>query len=124
MNKSVLITGTSSGIGLETALCRARQGFRVYATMRDLEKRHSLEKAAEGHGAALRILELDVTKPETIEKTVGSIVQETGGIYGLVNNAGIAVHSYFEDLSSREIHHVFQTNVFGTMEVTRAVLPT
>ena len=123
MNKSVLITGTSSGIGLETALCLARQGFRVYATMRDLEKRHALEKAAESRGAVLRILELDVTKPETIEKTVGSIVQETGGIYGLVNNAGIAIHSYFEELSSRDIRDVFQTNVFGTMEVTRAVLP-
>lgn len=123
MNKSVLITGTSSGIGLETALSLAQQGFRVYATMRDLEKRYALEKAAEDRGAVLRILELDVTRSETIENAVESIVQESGEIYGLVNNAGIAIHSYFEDLPSHTIQKVFQTNVFGTMEVTRAVLP-
>jgi short-subunit dehydrogenase len=71
----------------------------------------------------VRILELDVRKPETIEAAVERVVRESDGIYGLVNNAGVSLQGYFEDLSGDEIFELLDTNVLGTMRVTRRVLP-
>jgi NAD(P)-dependent dehydrogenase (short-subunit alcohol dehydrogenase family) len=123
MQDSVLITGTSSGIGLETALYLAERGFQVYATMRDLSRRGRLDMEAEHRNVQLQVLQLDVTDGASIEAAVRTIVERSGGIYGLVNNAGIIVRGYFEDVSDAEMRQVFETNVFGTMAVTRAVLP-
>jgi len=72
---------------------------------------------------AVRLLRLDVTEPESIEMAVQTIVAEAGGTYAVVNNAGQFLRSYFEDLLNGEVRQVFETNVFGTMAVTRAVLP-
>jgi NAD(P)-dependent dehydrogenase (short-subunit alcohol dehydrogenase family) len=69
------------------------------------------------------VLQLDITKQEQIREAVREVVERSGGIYGLVNNAGIGLRGYFEDLSEEEIRQVFEVNVFGTMAVTRAVLP-
>ncbi len=123
MGRPVLITGASSGIGLETSVYLAGKGYEVFATMRDGARRQALEAEAEARGVRLRILELDVEKPETIRPAVEDVLRRRGGIYGLVNNAGIAIHGYFEDLSQSEIRKMFRTNVFGTMAVTREVLP-
>jgi NAD(P)-dependent dehydrogenase (short-subunit alcohol dehydrogenase family) len=122
-DKSVLITGTSSGIGLETAAYLAERGFRVYATMRDLSRREGLDAEAARRNVQLEVLALDVRDRASIRSAVDTVIAETGGFYGLVNNAGIALRGYFEDLSDAEIRRVFETNVFGTMAVTRAVLP-
>lgn len=121
--RSVLITGTSTGFGRETALYLAERGFRVYATMRDLTRRDDLEAAAAQRGVALRVLRLDVTDQASIGAAIGTIVEETGGIYGLVNNAGQYVRGFFEDLLDEEIRQIFEANVFGIMAVTRAALP-
>jgi len=123
MKDSVLITGTSSGIGFETALYLAEHGFEVYATMRNLARRDRLEAAAENRNLRLHVLQLDVTDRDSIEAAVRAVVEQPGGIYGLVNNAGIGIRGYFEDVSDAEVRQVFGTNVFGTMAVTRAVLP-
>jgi NAD(P)-dependent dehydrogenase (short-subunit alcohol dehydrogenase family) len=108
---------------METAVHLASRGFRVYATLRDPSRREALDDVARQRGVSLRVLRLDVTVPSTIEDAVGTIVEESGGVFGLVNNAGLLIRGYFEDLLDREIHQIFDTNVFGTMAVTRAVLP-
>lgn len=121
--RSVLITGASTGFGLETALYLAARGFQVYATMRDLARRGALDAAAAQRGVTLRVLRLDVTDQASIDAAIGTIVEETGGIYGVVNNAGQYVRGFFEDLLDEEIRAIFEANVFGIMAVTRAVLP-
>jgi len=121
--KVVLITGASSGIGLEVALFLAKCGFKVYATMRDLSRRKTLEDEAEKRGLTLQVLKLDVTDKASIKSAVDKVFSECGEIYALVNNAGIIIQGYFEDVSDAEIRQVFGTNLFGTMAVTKAVLP-
>jgi NAD(P)-dependent dehydrogenase (short-subunit alcohol dehydrogenase family) len=120
---TVLVTGSSTGLGLETALNLAGHGFRVFAGLRDLEHRPSVIEAAEQRGVPLEIVQLDVTCPPSVESAVEVIVAASGGIYGLINNAGIGLRGCFEDLTDAEIRQVFESNVFGTMDVTRRVLP-
>ncbi|MEI6127592.1 MAG: SDR family oxidoreductase [Pseudomonadota bacterium] len=121
--KTVVITGTSSGIGLETALLLAERGYEVYATLRDPGRGAVLKAEAARRKAALHILQLDVTDQSSIRAAIDTVLKESGAIYALVNNAGIYMRGYFEDLSSEDVQQVFDTNVFGTMKVTRAVLP-
>jgi NAD(P)-dependent dehydrogenase (short-subunit alcohol dehydrogenase family) len=123
MTNSVLVTGTSTGLGLETAVYLAERGFEVYASMRDLGRRGALDEAAARRSVELHVLQLDITDKVSIDRAVQAVVERSGGIYGLINNAGIGLRGYFEDLSEEEIRHVFEVNVFGTMAVTRAVLP-
>jgi NAD(P)-dependent dehydrogenase (short-subunit alcohol dehydrogenase family) len=123
MTNSVLITGTSSGLGLEIALYLAQCGFDVYATMRDLSRRDTLEREATRRNVHLQVLQLDVTDQASIQAAVTTVIEQAGEIYGLINNAGINISGYFEDLSEEEIRQVFEVNLFGTMAVTRAVLP-
>lgn len=120
---AVLITGASSGIGLETALCLASNGFRVFASMRDMQRSGRLEAEAERRGLQLDTLGLDVTDPDSISRAVEAVLARSQGIFALVNNAGIQLRGYFEDVSQSEIRQVFETNLFGAMALTRAVLP-
>jgi len=120
---AVLVTGASSGIGLETAVYLAESGFPVYATMRSLDRGEKLEEEAARRNVRVDVLQLDVTDRTSIDSAVRTVVARCGGIYALVNNAGIGLRGYFEDLGDAEIRQVFETNVFGTMAATRAVLP-
>jgi len=120
---SVLVTGASSGIGLEIAVFLAQHGYGVYATMRNLERRAALDAAAARRNVKLDVLQLDITDSASIRETVSAIASRSEGLYGLVNNAGGILRGYFEDISEREMRDVFETNVFGAMAVTRAVLP-
>jgi NAD(P)-dependent dehydrogenase (short-subunit alcohol dehydrogenase family) len=123
MKESILVTGAATGLGREMALFLAERGFQVYGTTRDLRQAGELTETARQRNVQLRVLPLDVTDRESIDSAVQTIVAETGGIYGVVNNAGIGLRGYFEDLSADEIRKVFDANVFGVMSVTRAVLP-
>lgn len=123
MSDSVLVTGAATGLGREMALYLAERGFQVYATMRDLAQGDALRAAAEERQVQLRLLQLDVTDGGSIDRAVQTIVAESGGLYGLINNAGIGLRGYFEDLTGDEIRQVFDANVFGFMAVTKAVLP-
>jgi NAD(P)-dependent dehydrogenase (short-subunit alcohol dehydrogenase family) len=120
---AVLVTGAATGLGKEMALHLAERGFRVYGTTRDARQAEELQATARARGTELRILPLDVTSEESIADVVRTIVSECGGIYGVINNAGIGLRGYFEDLTPEEIRQVFAANVFGLMAVTKAVLP-
>ena len=120
-NPVVLITGCSTGIGYAAALRLGREGFWVFATMRDLTKAGPLQKEAQGLG--VEILGLDVDKPASVARAVSKIKAKAGRIDVLINNAGYGAFGAFEDFSDAEMKAQYQTNVLGLMRVTRAVLP-
>ena len=115
--KTVLITGSSSGIGKLTAELFAARGWNVAATMRDPKQ------ATFRTSNHLRAFQLDVTAPDTINAAVNATLDTFGGIDVVVNNAGYGLVGPFEAQSEMQIRRQFETNVFGTMNVTRAVLP-
>jgi NAD(P)-dependent dehydrogenase (short-subunit alcohol dehydrogenase family) len=123
MERSVLVTGAGTGIGLATSLLLAERGFLVYGTVLSSEQSEELARAAAERGVPVQPLLVDVTRQETIDRGVQRVVEETGGIWGVVNNAGLGLRGFFEDLSEEEIRATFDVNVFGVMAVTRAVLP-
>lgn len=120
---AVLVTGSSTGLGLETALHLATEGFVVFAGIRDLGQRRDVLRVAAQRGANLAVLGLDVTDRDSIEAAVGTVVDAAGGIYALVNNAGVGLRGCVEDCDPDEIRQVFDTNVLGTIAVTQAVIP-
>jgi len=125
--KTVLITGTSTGIGLATAQVLAARGWQVFATMRNLEKKSALESALKAAGVEeeVRIEPLDVNDAASIETAVESIRAQTGGtLDAVVHNAGVAIAGAHEDLPDAEIRRVMETNFFGVLALTRALLPT
>ena len=121
--QSVLVTGTITGLGKEMAIHLASRGFKVYATIRDLSGADSLLAEGRARGVDFKVMALDVTDKASVTRGVDTIVSECGGIYGLINNAGIGLRGYFEDLDDADIRQMYDANVFGVMEVTRAVLP-
>jgi len=114
----VLITGCSSGIGKATALAAAARGHRVYATARDPASLRDLES-----GGPVRTLALDVTDTGSIGRAVATVLGEAGRLDALVNNAGYGQYGAVEDVTAEEWRHEFDVNLFGAVEVTRAVLP-
>jgi NAD(P)-dependent dehydrogenase (short-subunit alcohol dehydrogenase family) len=120
---AVLVTGCSTGIGLETALHLAGAGFRVFAAVRAAASADAVRGAADERQVELETLELDLTDPDGIEQAVETVAAEAGGVFGLVNNAGIGLRGALEDSSAEEIRRVVETNVIGTIAVTRAVVP-
>ena len=122
--KSVaLVTGSSSGIGYETSLYLARNGFITYSTMRNLDKSDNIRLIATKENLPINIKQLDVTDDTSVKNAVKAISSETGSIDILVNNAGYALNGAFEDLAIEEVKDQYETNVFGVIRVTQAVLP-
>ena len=123
--KIAVITGTSSGIGLLTSVELAKAGFRVVASMRDLGRRARLDLAVSAAGvrAAIDVRELDVTKFGTMPAFVESVLRDYGRIDVLVNNAGFPVAGFAEDIRLEELRQQFETNFFGAVALTKAVLP-
>lgn len=117
-SKTVLITGCSSGIGRATAKLFQRNGWKVVATLRDPSQEKELTKLDD-----LILLPLDVNDPSSVEKAVQEAVRRCGTIDVLINNAGYALMGAFENATEEQIQRQFDTNVFGLMRVTRALLP-
>jgi NAD(P)-dependent dehydrogenase (short-subunit alcohol dehydrogenase family) len=124
--KIALVTGASSGFGLLTSIELTKAGFRVVATMRNLGRRDRLEQAvaAAGVGAKIDVRALDVTKFDLIQGFVDTVVQDYERLDVLVNNAGFAVAGFAEDIKLDELRLQFETNFFGAVAMTKAVLPT
>ncbi|MBN0048006.1 SDR family oxidoreductase [Streptomyces actuosus] len=117
--KTVLITGTSSGIGLATAVAAARAGWHVIATMRDTAKAGPLLAAAEEAGVDLDVRPLDVTDPATVEACLAGLDR----LDALVNNAGAGHVGTLEQESVADVRAVMEVNFFGVLHVTKAALP-
>jgi len=119
----VVITGCSSGIGLEAALAFARTGATVYATMRDISKASALREAAASEALNVRVVALDVTKSATFAAIINSVIQEAGRLDVLVNNAGILRAGAYEDIDESTLREVMETNFMGPLLLAQAVLP-
>jgi NAD(P)-dependent dehydrogenase (short-subunit alcohol dehydrogenase family) len=121
--KVAVVTGSSSGIGFETSLTLARSGFLTYATMRNLGKGATIKSVATKEGLPIRVVQLNVTEGRSINDAIHSIKSDVGKIDVLVNNAGYGLNGAFEDLAMEEIKAQYETNLFGVIRVTQAVLP-
>jgi len=124
MDKVAIVTGSSSGIGFETALALAREGHHTYATMRDTKKGDKILDIAKKENLQIRVIELDVNKEDTIKKAVEVITGEKKRIDVLVNNAGYFLVGCLEDLTISDLKDQFETNFFGVIRTIQAVLPT
>jgi NAD(P)-dependent dehydrogenase (short-subunit alcohol dehydrogenase family) len=124
-DRVAVVTGSSSGIGLETSLTLARNGFYTYATMRKLEQEKSrpLIEAAKKEKLPLQATELDVDNDKSVTNAINTIVDERKRIDVLINNAGYSLGGALEETSMDEIKSQFETNFFGSVRAMQAVLP-
>ena len=119
-----VVTGSSSGIGYETSLLLARNGFYTYATMRDPNKKSIIEKIANKEKLPLEVLPLDVNNDTSVRNTIHKILDEKKKIDILINNAGYGLFGALEDISIEEAKKQFETNLFGAIRTIKEVLPT
>lgn len=123
MEKVALVTGSSSGIGFETALALARENYFTYATMRNISKSKKIQEIAKKENLNLEVIELDVDKEESIKSAVKKIHDQKGRVDVLVNNAGYGLFGCIEDVSIEELKAQFETNFFGIVRLIQEVSP-
>ena len=123
MEKVALVTGSSSGIGLETVLSLARDGYHTFASMRDVGKAGELEHAAKKENLPIEIIELDVDKEESIISAIKKVVTKNGRLDVLVNNAGYGQFGCTEDLTINDFRKQFETNFFSIVRIIQEVAP-
>ncbi|MDC0738998.1 SDR family oxidoreductase [Cognatishimia sp. SS12] len=123
MSKIVLITGTSTGLGISIAVQAAKAGHQVYASMRNLDKRAALDAAAAEANVAISVLQLDVQNMASVEAAVAKIIDAEGRIDVLVNNAGAGYVRTLEQASEADINWVMDVNFMGVVRCTKAVMP-
>jgi NAD(P)-dependent dehydrogenase (short-subunit alcohol dehydrogenase family) len=121
--KVALVTGSSRGIGFVTSITLARNGFLTYASMRNLDKEKEIRLVGDKEMIPLKTIQLDVTDSTSVNNAIKSIMEQSGRIDVLVNNAGYGLVGAFEELSIEEIKQQYETNLFGVIRVTQAVLP-
>jgi NAD(P)-dependent dehydrogenase (short-subunit alcohol dehydrogenase family) len=114
MNKVILVTGASSGIGKSIATYLHEKGYKVFGTSRNPKNIENF---------SFELIALDVLKVETIEKAVAYIIKKEGRLDVLINNAGMGITGAIEDTPTDEMRAVFNTNLFGAIDVMKAVLP-
>lgn len=122
-NKVALITGASTGVGFETALLLASKGYKVYATMRNLEKQDALLEAAKDLNVEIMVKSLDVTNTSSINECVQEIMKDEDNIDILINNAGAGFLRTTEQATEEEIMWQLNVNLMGVIRTTKAVLP-
>lgn len=121
--KTAVVTGSNSGIGFETSLLLAKNGFHIYAAVRNLDKAKALRDISQKGELPIQVIEMDVDNDKSVKDAIGKIIRESKRIDLLVNNAGYGLSGALEDLSMDEIKALFETNVFGAIRVMKAVLP-
>jgi NAD(P)-dependent dehydrogenase (short-subunit alcohol dehydrogenase family) len=121
--KSVIITGASKGIGLDTALAFGRAGYKVYATMRNPAKADPFRQIIKEESLNMFIAQMDVDSDDSVKSCIDLILQENGSIDVLVNNAGIERHGAIEELTMEDFKAVMETNYFGVLRCIKSVLP-
>ncbi|MCP5396396.1 MAG: SDR family oxidoreductase [Sphingomonadaceae bacterium] len=119
----LLVTGASSGLGVEIAAQAAQAGYRTYATMRDTAKRAALDEAASAAGATIEVLPLDVTDSASVDRAIATVLEREGRIDVLIANAGVGFVRTTEQASDEDVTWVMDTNFHGVLRCTRAVLP-
>jgi NAD(P)-dependent dehydrogenase (short-subunit alcohol dehydrogenase family) len=128
MAQIILVTGSNSGFGRLTVETLARQGYRVFASMRAVAVRNAqaaeeLRALAEREQLAVRIVELDITDDASVEQAIETIIGATGRIDVVVNNAGVSYSGPLEAFTLEQVRQQFETNVFSVLRVNRAALP-
>lgn len=121
-----VVTGSSTGIGFETSLTLARNGFHTYATMRTLEASRGSEQItdiAKRENLPLQVIQLDVDNDKSVSDAINTIVKDNGRIDIVINNAGYALAGPFEETSNEEIRAQFETNFFGAVRIMQAAIP-
>jgi NAD(P)-dependent dehydrogenase (short-subunit alcohol dehydrogenase family) len=121
--ETVLITGANSGIGRAAAVCLARSGYRVYAAMRSTAKADKLLGQAAQAGCEVHPVELDVTDAASVRRGSREVLGDAGHLDVLINNAGIGWNATVEDVDVEAARVVFETNYWGVIRCTQAVLP-
>jgi NAD(P)-dependent dehydrogenase (short-subunit alcohol dehydrogenase family) len=123
MEKVALVTGSSSGIGLETSLSLARNGFHTFATMRDLNKDAEIKEVVRKENLNVEILQLDVDNEESVNEVINTIMERKDRIDVLINNAGYGMWGTVEDVSINEFKEQFETNFFSIIRLIHRVAP-
>jgi NAD(P)-dependent dehydrogenase (short-subunit alcohol dehydrogenase family) len=121
--ETVLITGATDGLGRATAIYLAERGYRVIGAGRNAVKRAEVEQLARERKLPLEMLEMDVTRDDSVAAAVAEAERRTGMIEVLVNNAGYAVIAPVEELKLGDLRAQFETNLIGVVRVTQRVLP-
>jgi NAD(P)-dependent dehydrogenase (short-subunit alcohol dehydrogenase family) len=121
--KVVLITGGTDGLGKAAAIFLAERGYRVFASGRSAAKRAALDALAKAKNLSLTTIEMDVCSDASVDAAVGKVLASCSAIDVLVNNAGVGYMAVVEDLKMADFKQQFETNVFGVLRVTQAVLP-
>jgi len=124
MEKVAVVTGTSSGIGFETSLALAREGYFTYATMRDTTKSDKIKEITQKENLKINILELDVDDEKSVKSAIAQILDQKQRIDVLVNNAGWGLWGCVEDVSIDEFKEQFETNFFSIIRLIQEVAPT
>lgn len=123
MEKVALVTGSSSGIGFETALALAKENYFTYASMRNTSKAGKIQEIAKKENLNLTVIELDIDKEDSIKSAVKKIQEQKGRIDVLVNNAGYGLFGCLEDITMEELKAQFQTNFFGVVSLIQEIAP-
>jgi len=123
MEKVALVTGSSSGIGFETALALARENYFTFASMRNTDKAGKILEIAKKENLNLEVIELDVDKEESIKSAVKKIQEQKGRIDVLVNNAGYGLFGCVEDITIDDLKAQFETNFFGVVRLIQEISP-
>jgi NAD(P)-dependent dehydrogenase (short-subunit alcohol dehydrogenase family) len=122
-SSSILITGATDGLGRAMAVFLAANGYRVFAAGRSAEKRASLDRLAADRKLHLETLDMDVSDDASVSRGVGRVLDRAGQIDVLINNAGVAYIAVMEEIRLDDLRRQYETNVFGAVRVTQAVLP-
>jgi NAD(P)-dependent dehydrogenase (short-subunit alcohol dehydrogenase family) len=123
MEKVALVTGSSSGIGYETALALARDGYHTFASMRDTSKAEELKKTANKENLPITVIELDVDNEASIVEAIKKVMSDANRIDVLVNNAGYGQFGCTEDVSTDDFRKQFETNFFSVVRIIQEVTP-